>query len=114
MDYKNKFSKNIFTEVIQEEQKSTRKNEKENIEQKQEKNTENHSEKNQENKEIEKENSNEEKKTYYLSELFNKNKNKNLITPFDSNSLTKLIRIINSSKYDVDATFNSFIKEKKN
>ena len=59
-------------------------------------------------------NSNEEKKTYYLSELFNKNKNKNLITPFDSNSLTKLIRIINSSKYDVDATFNSFIKENNN
>ena len=60
MDYKNKFSKNIFTEVIQEEQKSIRKNEKENIEQKQEKNTENHSEKNQENKEIEKENSKNE------------------------------------------------------
>ena len=60
MDYKNKFSKNIFTEVIQEEQKSIRKNEKENIEQKQEKNTENPSEKNQENKEIEKENSKNE------------------------------------------------------
>ena len=60
MDYKNKFSKNIFTEVIQEEQKSIRKNEKENIDQKQEKNTENHSEKNQENKEIEKENSKNE------------------------------------------------------
>ena len=60
MDYKNKFSKNIFTEVIQEEQKSIRKNEKENIDQKQEKNTENPSEKNQENKEIEKENSKNE------------------------------------------------------
>ncbi len=72
MDYKNKFSKNIFTEVIQEEQKSTRKNEKENIEQKQEKNTENHSEKNQENKEIEKENSKNEndlpKKTLSLKD----------------------------------------------
>ena len=72
MDYKNKFSKNIFTEVIQEEQKSIRKNEKENIDQKQEKNTENPSEKNQENKEIEKENSKNEndlpKKTLSLKD----------------------------------------------
>ena len=51
------------------------------------------------------------KKSYHFSSLFKTKKNPNLITPFDSNPFIKFIRIIDSSKYDVNNIFQEIINE---
>jgi len=50
---------------------------------------------------------------YYENELF-KNKNKPLSTPFDGDPFLKFIRIINSSKYDINSFYEEAIKENNN
>lgn len=50
---------------------------------------------------------------YYDNGLF-KNKNKPLWTPFDGDPFLKFIRIINSSKYDINSFFEEAIKENNN
>ena len=50
---------------------------------------------------------------YYDNELF-KNKSKPLSTPFDGDPFLKFIRIINSSKYDINSFFEEAIKENDN
>ena len=55
---------------------------------------------------------NNSSKNYYLSQLFkSRNKNESLITPFDIDPFYKFVRIINSSKYDVNSFFEEAIKE---
>ena len=53
----------------------------------------------------------DEKKSYYFSNLFKTKKNPNLSTAFDSNPFIKFIRIIDSSKYDVNSIFEEIINE---
>ena len=53
-------------------------------------------------------------KNYYFSELFKNKKNESIITPFDADPFNKLIRIINSSKYDINSFFDEAIKENSN
>ena len=53
----------------------------------------------------------EEKKTYYFSTLFQTKKNPNLLTPFDDNPFIKFLRIIDSSKYDVNSIIKEIISE---
>ena len=62
---------------------------------------------------------NDEKKlnterNFYFSELFKTKKNELLITPFDNDPFNKFIRIINSSKYDINSFFDEAIKENLN
>ena len=53
-------------------------------------------------------------KNFYFSQLFkNNSKNESLNTPFDNDPFNKLIRIINSSKYEVNSFFDEAIKENK-
>ena len=68
-----------------------------------------------------KRNINEEKNidsenNFYFSNFFkNRNKkNESLITPFDTDPFNKFIRIINSTKYDVNSFFEEAIKENSN
>ena len=63
----------------------------------------------------------EDKKTntqsnIFFNELFKikSKKNESLITPFDSDPFTKFIRIVNSSKYDINSFFEEEIKENLN
>ena len=63
----------------------------------------------------------EDKKTntqsnIFFNELFKikSKKNESLITPFDSDPFTKFIRIVNSSKYDINSFFEDEIKENLN
>ena len=55
-------------------------------------------------------------KNFYFSEFFKKRsiKNESLITPFDADPFIKFIRIINSSKYDINSFFEEAIKENLN
>ena len=53
-------------------------------------------------------------KNFYFSELFKNKKNESLITPFDNDPFNKFVRIINSSKYDVNSFFDEVIKENSN
>ena len=53
-------------------------------------------------------------KNYHFSELFKNKKKESLITPFDADPFNKLIRIINSSKYDINSFFEEAIKENSN
>ena len=54
-------------------------------------------------------------KKYHLSQLFkSKNKTESLMTPFDIDPFYKLMRIINSSKYDINSFFDEAIKENSN
>ena len=58
---------------------------------------------------------NNDGKNYYLSQLFkNRNKTLSLMTPFDIDPFYKLMRIINSSKYDVNSFFDEAIKQNRN
>ena len=58
---------------------------------------------------------NNSEKNFYFSQLFkNNSKDKSLITPFDNDPFNKLIRIINSSKYDINSFFEEAIKENQN
>jgi hypothetical protein len=58
---------------------------------------------------------NKDGKKYYLSQLFkSKNKTESLLTPFDIDPFYKLMRIINSSKYDVNSFFDEAIKQNRN
>ena len=66
---------------------------------------------NQDIKLLNKRNIEEDKKTYYFSSLFKTKKNINLLTPFDSNPFIKFLRIVDSSKYDVNSIFQEIIKE---
>ena len=50
-------------------------------------------------------------KNDYLNILFKSNKNLSLSTPFDSNPFIKFLRIINSSKYDVNKVIDEVIRE---
>ena len=50
-------------------------------------------------------------KNDYLNILFKSNKNLSLSTPFDNNPFIKFLRIINSSKYDVNKVIDEVIHE---
>ena len=51
---------------------------------------------------------------FYLSETSKNKKNESIITPFDSDPFTKFLRIIDSSKYDINSFFEEEIKENLN
>ena len=51
---------------------------------------------------------------FYYSNGLHKNKNNPLSTPFDGDPFLKFIRIINSSKYDINSFFEEAIKENNN
>ena len=55
-------------------------------------------------------------KNFYFSNFFKNQgkKNQSLMTPFDTDPFNKFIRIINSTKYDVNAFFEEAIKENSN
>ena len=60
-------------------------------------------------------NDNNDGKKYHLSQLFKiKNKTESLMTPFDIDPFYKLMRIINSSKYDINSFFDEAIKQNRN
>ena len=51
------------------------------------------------------------KKSYYFSSLFKTKNNPILQTPFDTNPFMKFLRIIDSSKYDINSLFSEIINE---
>ena len=55
-------------------------------------------------------------KNFFFSDFFKKKqkKNESLMTPFDTDPFIKFIRIINSSKYDINSFFEEAIKENSN
>ena len=50
-------------------------------------------------------------KSYYFSSLLNMKKNPKLITPFDSSPFLKFIKIIDSSKYEVNSLLEDIIEK---